>query len=115
MTFADALDMTYAIKRDLQVITGSLLSFKLMTESLSSFDVLEKSFGENGKEINNRPTDRQTLYNGVELSEKGYVRFEHNATDALTKVLECTSRYNVLSQFMFKYVTSQSLIKLSKR
>lgn len=43
MTFADAFDVAYAIKRDVQIMMDTQIELSMMTDSLSPFEVSANS------------------------------------------------------------------------
>lgn len=51
MTFAEALDMAYIIKLDLQMMTKSYILFSMITDSLYLFDILTQASCATEKEL----------------------------------------------------------------
>lgn len=60
MAFADAFDMAYIFKHDLQPMEGSCISLTMMTDRLSWFDVLTKASSITEKRL---MMDLQTVQN----------------------------------------------------
>lgn len=85
MAFADAFDMAYTLKFDLQKILGKELPLRMLTDNKSLFDVLTKATSTTEKRL---MIDIQTVrdaYRSFEVNDVALVRSEFNIADALTK------------------------------
>lgn len=86
MAFAVAFDTAYTIKRALQAMLSQPVSLSVMTDSLSLFAALTKSWTKTEKWLT---IDIQTVkesYRNKDLYAVAFMCSEHNMGDALTKV-----------------------------
>ena len=86
MAFADPFDMTYAIKKDMELMTNQPILISMLTDSLSPFDLITIT------------TERRLIidikvvrdsFQRNELRNIGFIRTENNPADTLTKVKRC--------------------------
>ena len=97
MAFADAFDMTYAIKRDIELMTNQPIPISMLTDSLSLFDVITKSTITTEKRLMIDLKVVKDSYHRNELRNIGFIRSENNPADALTKVKKCPVLDQVLA------------------
>ena len=97
MAFADAFDMAFVIKIDLERMLGNSIPISMVTDSLSLFDVVTRAsvFAEKRLLIDIEAV--KGAYKSNEIETVGFVRTSNNPADALTKVGRCPVLEEILS------------------
>ena len=90
MDFADAFDMTFAIKMDMELMTNQTILISMLTNSLSLFDVITESKITTEKRLMIDIKVVKDSYQRNELRNIGFIRSENNLADAHTKIKRCT-------------------------
>lgn len=88
MAFADAFDMAYVIKYDLQLMLGKVIPISMMTDSLSLFDVITKSTITTERRLMIDIKAAKESYQKNEIQDIAYIRSENNPADAITKIMK---------------------------
>ena len=86
MAFADAFDVAFAIRHDLERMIGNKVPISMFTDSLSLFDVMTKATIKTEESLMIDLTVVQECYNNSKLDQIGFIRSENNPADALTKI-----------------------------
>lgn len=89
MALADGFDIAYSLKHDLQKLMGKRVPITLFTDSLSLFDTITKATTTLEKRLMIDVENVKETYVKHELEKLGYVRSQHNPSDAFTKVMKC--------------------------
>lgn len=101
MAFADAFDMAYTIKYDLQHIIQNRVRLHMLTDSLSLFDVLTRNHVTTEKRLMIDLKNVTNAYHSKEIDDIAFVRSEFNIADALTKTKS--------QEFLIKTLTKNKL------
>ena len=86
LAFADAFDLSFLLKRDLEDILGKKLPLKMLTDSKCLFDIITKQSETTEKRLEIDVKAVREGYNAFEISDIGFIRSANNPADALTKV-----------------------------
>lgn len=87
--FADAFDIAYIMKHDLESITGKCIPLTMLTDSKSLFDVIAKCSTILERRLMIDISVVRQAYDREEISNVGFVRTKDNPADAFTKVCDC--------------------------
>ena len=96
MAFADAFDMAFTIKYDMQMIMKQYIPLNMYTDSLSLFDVLTKSTTTTEKRLMIDLRSVRECYENQELDNVAHIRSQFNPADSLTKI----KRNSILDQIL---------------
>ena len=94
--FADAFDLAYCAKTDLEKLLDRRVSLSVFTDSKSLFDVIAKS--SHTQEIR-LMIDQQAVsdaYAVHDVSNVGFIRGPNNPADGLTKIGNCHDLYHLI-------------------
>jgi hypothetical protein len=104
MALADAFDMAYALKHDIETIVKQNVPIVILTDSLSLFDVITKAATTITKATTTAEKrlmiDLCVVKQAHERSEVetiGFVRSKYNYADVLTKITRCSILERILS------------------
>ena len=86
MALADAFDMAYTIKFDLQAICHQQTPLTMYTDSLSLFDVLTKASMTTEKRLMIDIQCIKDFSRKMEVDDIAYVKSEYDIADPLTKI-----------------------------
>ena len=111
MAFADAFDMTFAIKKDMELMMNTPIPIVMLTDSLSLFDVITKSTITTEKRLMIDIKVVKDSYQRNELQTIGFIRSESNPADALTKVKRCTILDQILNSSQLDHPIEQWIDK----
>lgn len=78
--------MAYVTKYDLQMMIGLLIPLRMITDSLSLFDVLTKASTTTEKRLKIDLQTVQNSYDKSEIQDVAFIRSEYNIADVLTKM-----------------------------
>ena len=96
MALADAFDMAYTLRHDLEHMIQQSIPIVMMTDSLSLFKIITKATTTTEKRLMiDLCTVNQSFKNG-EFENIGFIRTQYNPADAFTKV----KRNTILEQFL---------------
>lgn len=84
--FADAFDVAYIIKRDLEIILDQQTRLQMFTDSKSLFDIITKCTSMTEKRLLIDVKAVREAYEKFEVSDVGFVRSENNPADSFTKM-----------------------------
>ena len=111
MEFADAFDISYIIKRELQRLSARNVPLTMVTDSLSLFDIITRASITAEKRL---MIDLETV-NGTfkrrEIEKMGFNRTEFNPADALTKAKKCLAMEEVLTTGTLPYSIEQRVAR----
>lgn len=111
MAFADAFDLAYKIKCDLQNVLCQSIPLYIITDSLTLFDVLIKSTITTEKRL---MMDLQTVkdsYRKMKLNNVAFVQSESMLADSLTKIKPNHLLSKVLSTGIIDHPMEQWIIR----
>ena len=94
MAFADAFDISYSIKYDLQMIAKQYIPLNMYTDNLSLFNIITRSSKTTEKRLMINLRSVKQCYQNQELDNVVHVRTKFNPADAFKKV----KRNNVLEK-----------------
>ena len=109
--FADGFDYGYALKIDIERITGKLLLLTLLTDSKSLFDVLVTSSTTTEKRLMIDIAAIREAYQSTEIHNVAHVRGDHNPGDAFTKVGKCLALNRILESGILDLPVNQWIVR----
>jgi hypothetical protein len=112
MALADAFDMAFSIRHDLQNITQLQIPINILTDSLSLFDVLTKSTTTSEKRLMIDLTAAKQAYKRREIDTIGFIRTEHNPADVFTKVTKCKILNEILHTSFLNHPVEQWVTRM---
>ena len=86
MAFADEFDMKYTIKYDIQSILNKVILLRMLTDSLSLFDVLTKATVTTEKRLMIDLQNVKDSYHNNEIYHVAFILSENTLADPLTKL-----------------------------
>jgi hypothetical protein len=107
MALADAFDMAFTIRHDLQNITLLQIPIIILTDSLSLFDVLTKATTTSEKRLMIDLTAAKEAYKKREIDTIGFVRTEYNPADVFTKITRCKILDDILQTSLLNHPVEQ--------
>lgn len=90
MTYPNAIDMTFSIKWDMELMLNKHTPVIMLTDSLSLFHVIPKSTKTTEKRLMIEIIVAKDSSQPNELNTIRFVRSENNLADALIKIRKCT-------------------------
>ena len=111
MAFADAFDMAYTIKYDLQIMLNKIIPISMLTDSKSLFDVLTSSSTTTEKRLMIDLQTVQDSYNKNEITDVAHIRSIYNISDALTKVKKESILLDTLRTSKLSHPVEQWIIR----
>ena len=96
IAFSDTFDEAFAIRHQLQQVTGMRVPLHLMTDSKFLFDVLSKSSRTSESRLMIDVASAREAYQAKEIDNIGFVRSDANLADGLTKSNKQSSLYELL-------------------
>jgi hypothetical protein len=97
MALADAFDMAYALKHNIETIIKQNVPIVILTDSLSLFDVITKATTTADKRLMIDLCVVKQAYERSEVDTIGFVRSEYNPADVLRKITRCAILERILS------------------
>lgn len=88
--YADALDMSYVIEKDLEAIFRQQIPMTMRTDPKIVFDVITKFTSTSKKRLTLDTSFMRESYDRQEIYHVGYVRSQFNPADAFTKLMKST-------------------------
>lgn len=107
MALADAFDMAYALKHDIQRMIKQNVPIRILTDNLSLFDVITKATTTAEKRLMIDLAALKQAYNVHDVEQLGFVRTAFNPADALTKVTRCPVLEEILSSARLNHPVDQ--------
>ena len=87
--FADAFDLSYVKRHDLEAMLGQRIPLQMLTDSRSLFDVIQRLMID--------IKDVRESYENHLISNVGFVRSEDNPADAFTKPKHCDALNRIMT------------------
>jgi hypothetical protein len=97
MALADAFDMAYALKPDIETIIKQNVPIVILTDSLSLFDVITKATTTAEERLMIDLCVVKQAYERSKVETIGFVRGEYNPADVLTNITRCAILERILS------------------
>lgn len=97
MALADAFDVAYSLKHDMQRIMRKRVPITIFTDSLSLFDVTSKATTTLEKRLMIDIESVREAYVNRELEKLGFIRTQHNPAIAFTKIVNCKALDDALN------------------
>lgn len=88
MAFADAFDMAFVLKHDIEAMIKKTLPIVMITDSLSLFDVITRASSTTEKRLMIDIESVRKAYKNKEIEKMVFVRSPFNPADALTKEIK---------------------------
>ena len=107
LALADAFDMAYALKHDIQALLSKEIPLVLITDSLSLFDVISKSTITAEKRLMIDLKATKESYKNREIEIIGFIRTKSNPADCLTKVTNSEVLRNILKSAKIEHSVDQ--------
>ena len=114
MAFADAFDMAFCIKNDLQVMLKRYIPLNMFTDSLSLFHGMTTSTTTTEKLLMIYLKSVKECYQKKEIDNIAHVRTNFNPTDALTKFKRNSVLKLTLSDGKLEHPVDQWIIRQNK-
>jgi hypothetical protein len=111
MALADAFDMAYSLKHDIETIIKQNVPIVILTDSQSLFDVISKATTTAEKRLMIDLCVVKRAYERAEVDTIGFVRSEYNPADVLTKITRCAILERILSTANLLYPVVQWIEK----
>lgn len=86
--FADAFDLVYVIKKDLEAIYCQEIPMTLLTDLKRVFDIITKCSSTSEKLLMVDISVVREVYERQEMCDVGYVRSQFNPSDDFTKLMK---------------------------
>ena len=113
--FADAFDVGYIIKRDLEIMLDRSIRLQMFTDSKSLFDIITKCGSTTQKRLLIDVKSVREAYNNHEVSDVGFLRSEHNPADSFTKISANESLQRILSHNKVDFPVAEWIIRSTKK
>ena len=107
MAFADAFDMYYVVKRELERLFGRNIPLTMVTDSLALFDVITRASITAEKRLMIDLGTVKGAYKRREIEKMGFIRTAFNPADALTKEKKCIAMNEVLETGILEHSVEQ--------
>lgn len=107
MALADGFDAAYAIRHDVERMTGKRVPLSVFTDSLSLFDVITKATLTAERRLMIDIAGVKQAYKTREIHTIGFIRTQYNPADALTKVRPCGALDDVLQSGRLSHPVAQ--------
>ena len=111
MAFADAFDMKFAIKNDMELMITQPLPIVMLTDSLSLFEVITKSTITTEKRLMIEIKVVKDSYQCNEVQNIWFIRSGSTPADALTKIKRCKVLDQILVDSTLIYPIEQWIKK----
>ena len=108
---ADALDITIAVRTDLEAMLNCTIPIKIYTDNKSLFDVVTRNSVTTEKRLMLNIRSVREAYQDLDLNDMAWIRSEYNPADALTKVKENTVLNTAIDFGVIKHPVEQWIIR----
>lgn len=113
--FADAFDVAYIIKRDLELILERSVRLQMFTDSKSLFDIITKCSSTTEKRLLIDVKAVREAYEKFEVSDVGFVRTENNPADSFTKLKPNDALQRILSHNKSDFPIDQWIVRTKRK
>lgn len=107
MALADGFDAAYALRHDIERMTGKRIPLSVFTDSLSLFDVITKATLTAERRLMIDVAGVKQAYNSQKIHTIGLIRMQYTPADALTKIRPCGALDEVLEAECLRHPVAQ--------
>lgn len=109
--FADAFDLAFLLKTDLETMLSAKVPLIMMIDSDSVFKVIVKNTSTTEKRLMIDIRAAREAYESQEISDVGWIRGSDNPADGLTKPGRCEALENILDRGLVNIPVQQWVVR----